>query len=74
MHRVHHSVDVREGESNFSNVFPWWDFLFGSYRDQPESGHTAMKFGVHGFEARRHLSLPWMLAQPFLRPDRSRKP
>jgi sterol desaturase/sphingolipid hydroxylase (fatty acid hydroxylase superfamily) len=74
MHRVHHSVDVREGESNFSNIFPWWDYLFGSYLDQPAAGHTAMQFGVQGFEARKHLSLPWMLVQPFLRPDRSRKP
>jgi len=74
MHRVHHSVDVREGESNFSNLFPWWDRLFGSYLDQPAAGHLDMKFGVHGFEARKHQSLPWMLAQPFLRPDRSRKP
>ena len=74
MHRVHHSVDVREGESNFANVFPWWDRLFGSYLDQPAAGHTNMTFGVEGFQARKHLSLPWMLAQPFLRPDRSRKP
>jgi len=74
MHRVHHSVDVREGELNFSNLFPWWDYLFGTYLDQPAAGHSEMAFGVEGFAARKHLSLPWMLAQPFLRPDRSRKP
>jgi sterol desaturase/sphingolipid hydroxylase (fatty acid hydroxylase superfamily) len=70
MHRVHHSVDVREGESNFSNLFPWWDHLFATYLDQPAAGHTRMAFGVRGFEARKHLSLPWMLAQPFLRPEK----
>jgi len=69
MHRVHHSVDVREGESNFSNLFPWWDYLFATYLAQPAAGHTAMTFGVHGFEGRKHLTLPWMLAQPFLRPE-----
>lgn len=69
MHRVHHSVDLREGESNFSNLFPWWDHLFATYVDQPAAGHADMIFGVHGFEARKHLSLPWMLVQPFLRPD-----
>jgi len=68
MHRVHHSVDVREGESNYSNLFPWWDRLFGTYLDQPAAGHARMTFGVRGFEARKHLSLPWMLAQPFMRP------
>jgi sterol desaturase/sphingolipid hydroxylase (fatty acid hydroxylase superfamily) len=68
MHRVHHSVDVKEGDSNFSTLFPWWDRLFGTYQDQPAAGHARMAFGVRGFEARKHLSLPWMLAQPFLRP------
>ena len=69
MHRVHHSVDIHEGESNYSNLFPWWDFMFGSYLDQPAAGQTGMTFGVQGFEARKHQSLPWMLAQPLLRPD-----
>jgi sterol desaturase/sphingolipid hydroxylase (fatty acid hydroxylase superfamily) len=70
MHRVHHSVDLREGESNFSNLFPWWDYAFTTYVAQPAAGQQHMEFGVRGFEARKHLSLPWMLAQPFVRPDR----
>jgi hypothetical protein len=28
-----------------------------------------MTFGVEGFANRKHLTLPWMLAQPFLRED-----
>jgi sterol desaturase/sphingolipid hydroxylase (fatty acid hydroxylase superfamily) len=68
MHRIHHSRDVREGESNLSNLFSWWDRLFSTYRDQPAAG-ADMAFGVAGFEERRHLTLPWMLAQPFLHPD-----
>ena len=69
MHRVHHSVDTREGNTNFSNLFPWWDFVFRTYRDQPAAGHTGMSFGVRGFEETKHLSLEWMLAQPFLNPS-----
>jgi sterol desaturase/sphingolipid hydroxylase (fatty acid hydroxylase superfamily) len=67
-------MDVREGESNLSNFFPWWDFLFATYRAQPAAGQYGMEFGVRGFEARKHQSLPWMLAQPFLRPDRPGSP
>lgn len=65
MHRIHHSVDAREGQSNLSNIFPWWDQLFGTYVDQPAKGQL-IAVGIHGFENRKHLTLPWMLAQPFL--------
>ena len=33
VHRIHHSVDAREGNSNYSTVFPIWDLLFGTYTD-----------------------------------------
>jgi sterol desaturase/sphingolipid hydroxylase (fatty acid hydroxylase superfamily) len=68
MHRVHHSVDAREGNTNLSNLFPWWDYVFQTYLAQPAAGHLDMSFGVRGFEAHKHLSLHWMLAQPFLSP------
>jgi sterol desaturase/sphingolipid hydroxylase (fatty acid hydroxylase superfamily) len=66
MHRIHHSREPRETQANFSSVFPWWDRIFGTYVDRPRAGHEDMAFGVNGFEARKHLTLPWMLAQPFL--------
>jgi len=69
MHRVHHSRERREGESNFGVAFPWWDRLLGTYLAQPSAGHDRIAFGVAGFEDRKHLSLPWMLAQPFLSGD-----
>ena len=38
MHRVHHSIDRRETDSNFGFNVPWWDRLFGTYRAQPALG------------------------------------
>lgn len=32
-HRIHHSMDAREGNSNYAAVFPIWDRLFGSHTD-----------------------------------------
>ena len=29
MHRVHHSIERRERDSNFGFNLPWWDRLFG---------------------------------------------
>jgi sterol desaturase/sphingolipid hydroxylase (fatty acid hydroxylase superfamily) len=48
MHRVHHSVEDDETNSNFGFNLPWWDRLFGTYRAQPRAGHAAMTIGIHG--------------------------
>lgn len=66
MHRVHHSVTIRETNSNFGFNFPWWDRLFGTYRPQPVAGHEGMTIGLAQFREAGKLSLPWMLALPFI--------
>ena len=65
MHRVHHSIDPRETNSNFGFNVPWWDRLFGTYRAQPRAGHDAMTIGIEQFRERRELWLDRMLLQPF---------
>jgi sterol desaturase/sphingolipid hydroxylase (fatty acid hydroxylase superfamily) len=32
-HRIHHSLDMKEGNSNFAVVLPLWDMLFGTHVD-----------------------------------------
>lgn len=65
MHRVHHSILPRETNSNFGFNIPWWDRLFGTYRDQPAAGHQHMTIGIEQFRAVRELWLDRMLLQPF---------
>jgi sterol desaturase/sphingolipid hydroxylase (fatty acid hydroxylase superfamily) len=66
MHRVHHSVTIRETNSNFGFNLPWWDRLLGTYRAQPAKGHMGMTIGLsHIREAKRCLNLGGMLALPF---------
>ncbi len=66
MHRVHHSVEDDETNSNFGFSLPWWDRLFGTYRDQPRDGHQEMRIGIHGFEDPHQVDrLPGMLLLPF---------
>lgn len=65
MHRIHHSQDLHEGESNFSNMFSFWDRLFGTYVAEPAAGHDAIAFGVADMADPRHQTLPGLLAQPF---------
>ena len=66
MHRVHHSIVVRETNSNFGFNLPWWDRLFGTYRAQPAAGHEGMTIGIEQFREPRELWLDRMLIQPLL--------
>ena len=66
MHRVHHSVEDDEANSNFGFNLPWWDRLFGTYRDQPRAGHEGMSIGIHRYRTPREtVWLPGLLWLPF---------
>jgi len=65
MHRVHHSADAPETNSNFGFNLPWWDRMFGTYRAQPKAGHDAIRIGIEQFRDRSELRLDRMLLQPF---------
>jgi sterol desaturase/sphingolipid hydroxylase (fatty acid hydroxylase superfamily) len=66
MHRVHHSVIIRETNSNYGFNLPWWDRLLGTYKAQPDKGHGEMTIGVSQFRDPKRLSLPWLLILPFV--------
>ena len=68
MHRVHHSVDPRETNSNYGFNLPWWDRLLGTYVAQPAKGHDGMEIGIEQFRTRRDLWLDRMLIQPLRGP------
>ena len=67
MHRVHHSSEDDETNSNFGFNLPWWDRLLGTYRDQPRVEHQHMDIGIRTFRDPAHCQdLLGMLASPFL--------
>src|SRR5262249_4455816 len=63
---IHHSQDLVDSHGNLATIFSWWDRLFGTYLEQPASGQEAVVFGVAEFQNKKHLQLPWILAQPCL--------
>jgi sterol desaturase/sphingolipid hydroxylase (fatty acid hydroxylase superfamily) len=65
MHRVHHSIQSTETNSNFGFNLSWWDRLFGTYRPEPSAGQEAMTIGIEQFRDPRELRLDRMLVQPF---------
>lgn len=66
MHRVHHSTEDNEANSNFGFNLSIWDRFFGTYIPQPRAGHEGMSIGIHKYRDPKQVSwLPGMLALPF---------
>jgi len=66
MHRVHHSIEDDETNSNFGFSLPWWDRLFGTYREQPRAGHEGMTIGIRKFNDPAQVSwITGMFTLPF---------
>lgn len=67
MHRVHHSVEDNEANSNFGFNLSLWDRLFGTYIEQPRLGHLDMAIGINQYRESKQVSqLPGMLMLPFV--------
>jgi len=66
MHRVHHSAIRWETNSNLGFNFPWWDRLFGTYRNQPAKGHLDMIIGLDQYKEPHKLTFFWLIALPFV--------
>lgn len=66
MHRVHHSIEDDETNSNFGFNLSVWDRIFGTYREQPRAGQEGMTIGIRGFEDNKDTAwLSGMLWLPF---------
>jgi len=65
MHRVHHSVIIKEMNSNYGFSLSVWDRIFKTYRAQPLQGHEAMVIGLANYRDPGRLTLPRLLAMPF---------
>ena len=66
MHRVHHSVEDDETNSNFGFNLTWWDRLFGTYREQPRGGQLGFTIGIHKYRDFKQTNLIMgMLLLPF---------
>jgi len=67
MHRVHHSVERGEHNTNFGFNLAFWDRLFGTYTAEPAAGHEGMTIGLAPYQSDRPSELGWSLALPMRR-------
>ncbi|HAY45244.1 MAG TPA: hypothetical protein DCY55_03050 [Gammaproteobacteria bacterium] len=67
MHRIHHSIDRSEHDTNFGFFFSFWDKVFGVYTENPKTPHVKMLLGLHESRvATRVRSLWHLLLAPFV--------
>ncbi len=69
MHRVHHSLDPRETNSNFGFIFSFWDRALMTYRVAPEKGQEGVLLGQENLRAPQDQTIANLLKQPFLNPE-----
>ncbi|RFM30347.1 sterol desaturase family protein [Deminuibacter soli] len=62
MHRIHHHYIRPETDSNYGNIFPFWDKLFGTYHRAPA---YPLQYGLDVLEGRNDESLKQQLLLPF---------
>ena len=67
MHRIHHSVLKFETDSNYGNIFSFWDKLFSTYRPIPEAGYDGMVIGLNEFRDVADGQLIQLLKTPFMK-------
>ena len=66
VHRTHHSIHLREGNSNFGQMFTVWDRLFGTYVDRPAATEAMLVMGLSESEKPSAFSVAGLLLHPFL--------
>lgn len=67
MHRVHHSIERHEHDTNYGFNLSIWDRMFRTYTDQPALGHDGMQIGLKDWQDEQPTRLRWSLMVPFRR-------
>ena len=66
MHKVHHSRVPEETDTNYGNLFPWFDWLFSTYTPSRRGGQVVC--GLEGFDDPAMQTTGGLLAIPFREP------
>ncbi len=62
MHRIHHHITRPQTDSNYGNIFSFWDRLLGTYNETPMS---EIKYGLDVLDNSMDQSLAYQLKAPF---------
>ena len=65
MHRIHHSVKIKERDTNYGTIFSLWDKLMGTLLTRVKQ--EGIRIGVGGHFNEKKLNLQNLLVMPFTR-------
>jgi sterol desaturase/sphingolipid hydroxylase (fatty acid hydroxylase superfamily) len=72
VHKMHHSREVSEANSNYANLLTLYDRLLGTYT--PAERAASVVYGLHDPDPLREASFSGLIAIPFQPPDRGIPP
>jgi sterol desaturase/sphingolipid hydroxylase (fatty acid hydroxylase superfamily) len=64
MHKVHHHIERPQTDSNYGNIFAFWDRLFGTYDATPMD---QIKYGLDVLDNAKDESFAYQMNLPFNR-------
>ena len=64
MHRIHHSRERKEHDTNFGFALSVWDRIFKTYKNDPIGGQSEMQVGLD-WQDDNPAKLTWALFLPF---------
>jgi len=63
LHKVHHSRVPEQTDTNYGNLFSWWDRAFGTYA--PSHRGRSIRYGLDGYDRPELQTTAALLAMPF---------
>ena len=66
MHRIHHSRERKEHDTNFGFALSVWDRIFKTYKNDPIGGQSEMQVGLD-WQDGNPANLTWTLLLPFFK-------
>ena len=65
MHRIHHSVVIRERNSNYGTIFSIWDRILGTFKKMVDQ--SGIRIGMGAYQKPEKLNFHQLLVMPFTR-------
>ena len=63
MHKLHHSRNASETNTNYGNILSWYDRAFRTFT--PASRSEGVDYGLDGYDEKAHQELVGLLRMPF---------
>jgi sterol desaturase/sphingolipid hydroxylase (fatty acid hydroxylase superfamily) len=63
LHKVHHEQDQHYTDSNFADIFIFWDRLFGTFKSKPVED---IKVGLKEFDEEKKQTFWYLMRSPFI--------